>query len=63
MSRISIASNVSSVTFLDVNSSNCPGYTIETRDGRRVGIYAQEGTGFIFYDYSAQRRLGVCSFD
>ena len=51
------------VSFLNVNSNDCPGMTIETSGGRRVGIYAQEGLGFILYDYSTQKRLGICSFD
>lgn len=55
--------NVQSVMFMDVNRNACPGYTITTNDGRSIGIYAQEGLGFVLYDYTNQRRLGLCSFD
>lgn len=36
--------------------------SIETTDGRKIGIYAEEGIGFILYDYSTQKRLGICPF-
>lgn len=36
--------------------------SIETTDGRRIGIYAEEGVGFILYDYSAKKSLGICPF-
>lgn len=48
--------------FSDVNGRGCPGMSIETIDGKNIGIYAQEGLGFILYDYSAHNRLGICPF-
>lgn len=50
-------------SIMNVNTRDCPGVAITTLEGRKVGIYAQDGLGFILYDYSAQRRLGICSFD
>ena len=63
LSRIEVNSNIEKVLFLDVNSNSCPGMTITTLEGNRVGIYAQADLGFILYDYTNQRRIGLCSFD
>lgn len=63
LSRIKVSSNIQQVEFLDVNSNGCPGMTITTLEGNRVGIYAQAGLGFILYDYTENRRIGLCSFD
>lgn len=56
-------SNVEKVSFLSVNSNDCPGMTITTPEGNSIGIYAQAGLGFILYDYTERRRIGICSFD
>lgn len=37
--------------------------TITTPDGNSIGIYAQAGLGFVLYDYTERRRIGLCSFD
>lgn len=58
-----MSSNIEKVSFLDVNSNDCPGMTITTSEGKRVGIYAQAGLGFILFDYTEMRRIGLCSFD
>ena len=63
LSRIVVEPNVAVASIMNVNSRDCPGLAITTLEGRKVGIYAQDGLGFILYDYSAQRRLGICSFD
>ena len=54
---------MTSASIMNVNTRDCPGVAITTLEGRKVGIYAQDGLGFILYDYSANRRLGICSFD
>lgn len=63
LSRIVIEPNMAGASIMNVNTRDCPGVAITTLEGRKVGIYAQDGLGFILYDYSAQRRLGICSFD
>lgn len=63
LSRIEVHSNIEKVLFIDVNSDSCPGMTITTLEGRKVGIYAQAGLGFVLYDYTERRRIGLCSFD
>ena len=62
VSQISIDSDINTITFSNVNDKDCPGYSIQLKSGRRVGIYAQEGVGFVFYDYTANKRLGTCAF-
>ena len=37
-------------SIMNVNSRDCPGLAITTLEGRKVGIYAQDGLGFILYD-------------
>lgn len=62
VSRIEVDRNIEKVSFLDVNSNDCPGMTITTSEGKRVGIYAQAGLGFVLYDYTEKRRIGLCPF-
>lgn len=54
--------NLSRVKFMDVNSRGCPGFSIVTDEGHEYGIYAQEGLGFVLYDYMEQKRVGLCPF-
>lgn len=54
--------NLSRVKFLDVNGRGCPGFNIVTDDGHEIGIYAQGGLGFVLYDYTESRRVGLCPF-
>lgn len=63
LSRIVVEPNLAVASIMNVNTRDCPGVAITTLEGRKVGIYAQDGLGFILYDYSANRRLGICSFD
>lgn len=63
LSRIEVNRTVKKVLFLDVNSNDCPGMTITTPSGHSIGIYAQAGLGFVLYDYTEKRRIGLCSFD
>lgn len=63
VSRVEVNSNIKKVSFMDVNANDCPGMTITTPEGRRVGIFAQAGLGFVLYDYTNQKRIGLCSFD
>ena len=57
-------STVSDAYVSDMNSRGCPALTItSTTTGHRVGIYAQDGLGFVLYDYTEMRRIGLCSFD
>ena len=57
-------STVSDAYVSDMNSRGCPALTItSTATGHRVGIYAQDGLGFVLYDFTEMRRLGICSFD
>lgn len=54
--------NLSRVKFMDVNNRGCPGLSIVTDDGHEIGIYAQGGLGFVLYDYTENRRVGLCPF-
>ena len=48
----------------DMNEKGCPALIIGSKaTGHRVGMYAEEGLGFILYDFTDNRRLGICSFD
>lgn len=54
---------ISGVQFIDVNNERIPGVILTFEDGSRKGIYAQEGLGFVYYDFIEQRRIGFCAFD
>ena len=57
-------STVSDAYVSDMNSRGCPALTITSiATGHRVGIYAQDGLGFVLYDFTEMRRIGLCSFD
>lgn len=62
VSRVTLKPNVTDIMFLDMNNRNCPGFIMTTDEGLRVGIYAQEGLGFVFYDFTNQKRIGLCPF-
>ena len=55
---------VSDAYVSDMNNKGCPALTITSAaTGHRVGIYAQDDLGFVLYDFTEMRRLGLCSFD
>ena len=62
VSRVTLNPNITGIMFLDMNGRNCPGFIMTTDEGLRVGIYAQEGLGFVLYDFTNQRRIGLCPF-
>lgn len=57
-------STVSDAYVSDMNNMGCPALTITSiATGHRLGIFAQAGLGFVLYDFTEMRRIGLCSFD